>query len=71
MTNMTLKKKYGIESLPESLGHALNLMHDSELLQETLGSHVFDNFLHVKTDEWDAYRTQVTPWEIKKYMRII
>ena len=46
-------------------------MHDSELLQETLGSHVFDNFLHVKTDEWDAYRTQVTPWEIKKYMRII
>ncbi len=65
------KKKYGIESLPESLGHALNIMQESELIKETLGNHVFENFLYVKNEEWETYRKQVTPWEIKKYLRII
>ena len=65
------KKNYGIESLPESLGHALNIMSKSELLRDTLGKHIFENFIHVKKEEWDLYRTQVTNWEIQKYFRMI
>lgn len=65
------KTTLGIESLPESLGHALNIMSESDLLKETLGKHIFDNFLHVKKEEWDAYRMQVTPWEVKKYLKTI
>jgi len=65
------KEKYNISHLPESLGHALSLMEESDLLKETLGDHVYNNFLHVKQTEWEKYRTQVTPWEIKKYLQVL
>jgi glutamine synthetase len=65
------RKNLGIDHLPESLGHAISLMSESELLKETLGEHVFENFLHVKKQEWDDYRTNVTKWEIDKYLQIL
>ena len=65
------RENYGIEHLPESLGHALSLMSESELVRETLGDHVYNNFLHVKHKEWDEYRTQVTKWEVERYLPIL
>lgn len=65
------KEKYSIHHLPESLGHALSFMEESDLVKETLGEHIYDNFLHVKRSEWEKYRTQVTPWEINKYLQIL
>ena len=65
------RKEHGIEHLPESLGHALSLLADSNLTHETLGNHVFENFLHVKHKEWEEYRTQVTKWEIDKYLAVL
>jgi len=67
----TEMKNYGIHQLPESLGHALSLAQDSLLLKETLGEHIFDNFIHVKQNEWNKYRTQVTKWESDYYMPIL
>ncbi|MFE3846296.1 type I glutamate--ammonia ligase [Thermoplasmatota archaeon] len=64
-------KKHGIYQLPESLGHALSLAEESTLLKETLGEHIFNNFLHVKHNEWNKYRTQVTKWESDYYMQIL
>lgn len=64
-------EKYNIHHLPESLGHALNIMEESSLLKETLGKHIFENLLHVKHKEWSNYRTQVTPWEINKYLQVL
>jgi glutamine synthetase len=63
------RKDYGIEQLPESLGHALDFMENSQLVRETLGPHTFENFIHVKRQEWEDYRMQVTPWETEKYFR--
>lgn len=65
------RKKYEIERLPESLGHALAFMRKSELLKQTLGPHIFDNYLHVKHEQWEDYRKQVTPWEINKYLHLL
>jgi glutamine synthetase len=65
------RKKYGIEHLPESLGHALSFTEKSDLVRETLGDHIFYSFLHVKHQEWGEYRTKVTPWEIDKYLPIL
>ena len=65
------KEKYNIHHLPESLGHALAFMEESKLLKETLGDHVFNNFLHVKHNEWIEYRKHVSPWEIEKYLQVI
>ena len=65
------KEKYNIHNLPESLGHALAFMEESKLLKETLGDHIFKNFLHVKHNEWVEYRKHVSPWEIEKYLQIL
>jgi len=65
------REKHKIYHLPESLGHAIGLMEDSMLLKETLGDHVFNNFLHVKRSQWESYRKQVTPWELEKYLPIL
>ena len=65
------RQKHGIQQLPESLGHALSIMEKSTLVRETLGEHVFDNFIHVKREEWEDYRKQVTSWEIDRYLPLI
>jgi len=65
------REKYNIHHLPESLGHALAFMEYSDLVKETLGDHIFDNFLHVKQREWEEYRTRITKWEIDKYLPIL
>ena len=65
------REEHGIEHLPESLGHALSFMNESELLKETLGEHIFFNFLHVKRQEWEEYRTRITKWEIDKYLPVL
>ena len=65
------KEKHNIGQLPESLGHALSLMEGSALLKETLGEHIFKNFLHVKRQQWNEYRTHVTQWELDNYLSII
>jgi len=65
------RESYGVRHLPESLGHALSFMAESTLLRETLGEHIFNNFLHVKRKEWKEYRMQVTKWEIDNYLPII
>jgi glutamine synthetase len=64
-------EKYNIHHLPESLGHALGLMEESELLKDVLGEHIFNNFLHVKRGEWEKYRMQITQWELEKYLPVI
>jgi glutamine synthetase len=65
------RQEYGIEQLPESLGHAIAVMSKSQLVRETLGDHIFENLLHVKRKEWDAYRLQVTKWELDTYLPVL
>jgi len=62
------RARNNIQSLPESLGHALSIMSESELMRETLGDHIFKHYLNIKGQEWDEYRTQVTDWEVRKYL---
>ncbi|MCA1656355.1 MAG: glutamine synthetase, partial [Actinobacteria bacterium] len=58
----------GIEELPGSLEEAVNCMENSELVAEALGEHVFEWFIRSKRAEWRDYRTQVTPFEIDRYL---
>ena len=46
-------------------------MEKSELVAETLGEHVFDFFLKNKRREWDEYRAQVTPYELKRFLPVL
>jgi glutamine synthetase len=58
----------GVETLPTNLGHALSFMEKSELMLETLGPHIFHNFQYLKNAEWNEYRTQVTGWELDRFL---
>jgi glutamine synthetase len=63
------RKERGIVSLPESLSEALEEMEGSEFVRHALGETLYENYLHEKHREWDLYRTQVTPWEVERYIR--
>ena len=65
------RQKKGIESLPGSLWEAIQLTEKSEVVRKALGDHVFDAFIQNKIIEWDQYRTQVTDYELKKYLPIL
>jgi glutamine synthetase len=57
----------GITALPGSLADALSAMERSELVAETLGEHVFEWFLRNKREEWAAYKTHVSQFELDRY----
>lgn len=65
------RKSLGIESLPASLGEALLVTEESELVRETMGNHAFERFLWVKKQEWDDFRIQVTEYELSKYLPVL
>ena len=67
LLSSTERRAMGIEALPRSLSHALELMEGSDLVAETLGEEVFDFFLRNKRQEWTDYRAQVTPYELAKH----
>ena len=61
----------GIEQLPATLGESIELAADSELVLRTLGEHTFRRFIELKRHEWDAYRVQVTPFEIESFLPVL
>ncbi|MFC1915258.1 glutamine synthetase family protein [Chloroflexota bacterium] len=65
------RQKRGIDTLPASLLEAILLTEKSELVRKALGDHVFSAFIKNKKIEWDQYRTQVTEYELKRYLPIL
>jgi glutamine synthetase len=65
------RRAMGIEPLPQSLDHAIRKFEESELAAETLGEQVFSHMLANKRAEWAAYRTQVTPFELKRNLETL
>jgi glutamine synthetase len=65
------RKEKGISTLPASLWEAIALTEKSELVRKALGDHIFDAFITNKKIEWDYYRTQVTSYEIQRYLPIL
>jgi len=61
----------GIEQLPVDLADAVVEAEKSELLRKTLGDHVFAKFIENKKIECHNYRTQVTEFELEKYLPVL
>jgi glutamine synthetase len=57
--------------LPRSLAEATDILEGSELLRETLGDHLVTWFLRNKRAEWAAYRAEVTPFELERYLPLL
>lgn len=65
------RRRRGIGILPGNLLEAIQLAEKSELVQKALGTHVFGAFIKNKMIEWDQYRSQVTDYELKRYLPIL
>jgi len=65
----------GIGTLPEDLYEAIKIAENSALLRKALGDHVYEYFLKYflrnKKADWDAYKAQVTEFELNKYLPML
>ena len=66
-----IRKARGIETLPGSLAEAIQLTEKSSVVKKALGDHIFNAFIRNKKIEHDLYRTQVTDYELKRYLPIL
>ncbi|MFH1613190.1 MAG: type I glutamate--ammonia ligase [bacterium] len=71
MMSDDIKKEKNINSLPGSLIEAISLFEKSELMKKTFGKHIFNKFIENKKIEWDRYKSQITIYEIEKYLPIL
>ena len=62
------RRSMNIASLPGSLAEALDELSRDLVIQEALGAGIYEAFSRAKWAEWDEYRTQVSDWEIAKYL---
>jgi len=57
----------GIQILPQSLLEAINEFKADDVLKEALGP-IAEEFIDLKTKEWETYDSQVTSWEVDQYL---
>jgi glutamine synthetase len=65
------RRALGMQPLPGSLGQAMTVMQNSELVAEALGEQLFDYLLANKTAEWREYSNQVTQYEVDRYLPLL
>lgn len=70
MTDTELKDA-GIKTLPGNLGKAIQLFEESDAMRDILGDHIHEFFVANKKKEWDEYKTQVTQWELDRYLSVL
>lgn len=61
----------GLTLLPASLGEAVELFAQSELMRTVLGEHVHGYLVAEKRREWSAYLTEVTDWDRARYLEVL
>ena len=61
----------GIESLPATLGEAIERFEQSALMREALGDYVVDSLVANKKLEWNEYQQQVTQFELDRYLGLL
>jgi glutamine synthetase len=62
------RTKMGIASLPGSLSEALAELEKDGVVRSALGESIYEAFVRAKRDEWDAFRINVTDWEVEHYL---
>lgn len=59
-----------LETLPNSLGAALEALKQDEVIQDALGQHLYERYVEAKSLEWDDYRIYVSQWELDRYLSL-
>lgn len=62
------RNEEGIADLPGDLSEALQELKKDPVILSGLGEHIAQNFIAEKSIEFQSYRTQVTKWELERYL---
>ncbi|MBI1278490.1 MAG: glutamine synthetase [Anaerolineaceae bacterium] len=57
-----------LEVLPSSLGEALDVLGQNDVVLSALGPFISDRYIAAKRQEFEEYSRQVTPWELERYL---
>ena len=57
----------GTKILPQSLWEAIGELRNDQVVKAALGP-IADEFIELKTKEWETYDGQVTKWEVDEYL---
>jgi glutamine synthetase len=57
-----------IEELPASLAEALHALEGDTVIQEALGTEMYETFRRAKWAEVEDYRIKVSDWEVDRYL---
>ncbi len=58
----------GIETLPPTLGRAIEALKADEVVLGALGPHVGEKYIEAKTIEYREYLASVSEWELERYL---
>lgn len=62
------RKDMGIASLPGSLKDALVNLENNKVIQDALGTHLYERFIEAKRIEYQSYQMAVHQWELDHYL---
>src|SRR6476469_4501344 len=62
------KRRLRIDDLPHNLNEACDELEKDDVILAALGDHIATNFIAAKRQEWREYITQVTAWELDRYL---
>ena len=61
-------KNMHLQTLPETLGEAMDYADQDPMVREVLGDFIYDRYKEEKLKEWRAFRSVVTNWELQTYL---
>ena len=64
-------EKAGLERLPVSLMDSIREFQNDTFIQDVLGRDLSRKYLNAKLEEYAEYRSQITDWELGRYLHVI
>ena len=62
------RRRAGITDLPDTLFEAINFLDSDDVVMAAIGEHMGRTFVDAKRLEYQAYRQEVSQWELDTYL---
>jgi glutamine synthetase len=62
------RRRLRIDDLPYDLNEACDELEKDAVIKDALGDHITRHFLEAKRQEWREYISQVSDWELERYL---
>ena len=60
----------GMKLLPQSLSESIGELKNDKVVQSALGP-IAEEFIELKSREWQTYHKQVSKWEVDQYLSVL